>query len=89
MAMKSDLQTPFADPGMASAPSGSDTGGGGTSGGFSFPDGQQETANMSGLPALPTTVSPGAGDPGIGAVIGMPPLASPGTIPTSKPDGGN
>lgn len=83
MAERSGLQTTYADA-IAPTPSGA-ADGGGTSGGFDFPDGRSETPNQSGLPLLPTTVNPGQGAPGVGSVIGMPPVDSPGTIPTSKP----
>lgn len=83
MADRSGLQTPYSDA-VAPTPSGA-ADGQGTSGGFDFPDGRSETPNSSGLPLLPTTVNPGQGAPGVGASIGMPPVDSPGTIPTSKP----
>lgn len=78
--MSSDFRTTFQDP-SCPTPSGSASGGGGTSGGYDLTDGRKETANMSGLPALPTTVGIGDGDPGIGQ-IPEPPVASPGTIPS-------
>lgn len=80
--MAGDLQTPFTAP-TCPTPSGAGNGGG-TSGGFDMGDGsQKETANLSGLPPLQTTVNPGEGAPGVGAQIPMPPVASPGTIPSS------
>ncbi len=78
---RGDLQTPYSGA-VAPTPSGASDGGG-TSGGFDFPDGRKETANMSGLPALQTTVNPGEGAPGVDSQIPMPPVQSPGTIPTS------
>lgn len=78
--MASDLQTPFTNP-TCPTPGGAASDGVATSGGFDLGDGtQKETANMSGLPALPTTYNPGDGTPG--AQVAMPPVASPGTIPT-------
>lgn len=81
MADRGDLQTPYFDAIMPTPSGAAD--GGGTSGGFVFPDGKEETENMSGLPKLPTTVNPGDGAPGVDSVIGMPPVDSPGTIPSS------
>lgn len=83
MGNRDALQTPYADAVMPTPSGAAD--GGGTSGGFDFPDGRSETPNASGLPLLPTTVNPGQGAPGVGASIGMPPVDSPGTIHTSKP----
>lgn len=82
--MAGDLQTPYHDA-VVPTPSGSATDSGGTSGGYDFPDGRKETANMSGLPALPTTVGVGQGEPGVNTQVPMPPVESPGTFPTSKP----
>lgn len=79
---RGDLQTPYRDAVMPT-PSGSSSGNG-TSGGFDFPDGRKESPNsISGLPALQTTVNPGEGAPGVDTQIPMPPVESPGTIPTS------
>ena len=62
-----DLQTPFTAP-TCPTPTGAGDGGG-TSGGFDMGEGsQKESSNMSGLPALQTTVNPGEGAPGSKAV---------------------
>ena len=82
--MASDLQTPFSDA-VAPTPDGSVSGGAQVSGGYDLADGRKETANMSGLPPLPQTYDVGAGNPGTNAQITMPPVASPGTIPTDAP----
>lgn len=79
MASRDGLQTPF-DDAVAPTPSGAMSGGG-TSGGWDLEGGQKESANMSGLPPLPTTVSI-EGAPGVGAQIPWAPVDSPGTIPT-------
>lgn len=76
-----DFKSIFEDPG-APVPSGDATDVGGTRGGFVFPDGRSESPNLSGLPALQTTVSPTGGDPGVNGQVDMPPVASPGTIHT-------
>jgi len=84
MADRAGIQTPY-DNAVCPTPSGS-MDGGGTSGGFDLVDGQKETANsQSGLPMQPTTVALQGGDPGPGGQVDMPPVASPGTIHTSKP----
>jgi hypothetical protein len=76
--MARDFQTPFTNP-IAPTPSGAQSGSGGTSGGYDFPGGRKESSNMSGLPALPTTVSlPEA--PGADASVPMPQVESPGTF---------
>ena len=85
MANRGDLQTPYSDAIMPTPSGAAD--GGGTSGGFDFPDGRKESPNaVSGLAALPTTVNPtdnlGGASPGIGDVIGMPPVEGLGTIPS-------
>jgi len=82
--MASDLQTPFANP-ICPTPSGAGDGVA-TSGGFDFPDGRKETPNSeSGLALLPTTYDIPGGDPGVGGSVPMPPVSSPGTIPTTGP----
>lgn len=81
MAKRGDIQTPY-DDAIMDTPSGA-ADGGGTSGGYDFPDGRKESPNsVSGLAALPTTVNPGEDAPGIGATIGMPPVEGLGTIPS-------
>lgn len=79
--MAGDLQTPLTNP-IASTPSGA-ADGGGTSGGWDLPDGRKESANLGGIPALPTTVAVD-GAPGPDGQVAWPPVASPGTIPTGE-----
>jgi hypothetical protein len=78
--MAGDIQTPFSAP-VCPTPGGSATGGVAHSGGIDLGDGTlKESANSSGLPGLPSTYNPGEGTPG--DQITMPPVASPGTIPS-------
>jgi hypothetical protein len=78
-----ELQTPF-EKAVASAPSGSPSGDGNTTGGFDLPGGaEKESANsMSGLPAQITTFGVTGGENGPGTQVDMPPVASPGTFQT-------
>lgn len=74
------LQTPY-DNAVAPTPGGGASGSGGTRGGVDLGEGSaKETANMSSLPPLETTVGLGEGDPGASGQVPMPPVASPGTI---------
>lgn len=77
-----DLQTPFENP-IAPTPTGASSGGAGLTGGYDFPDGRKESPNsVSGLPPQVTQMDVGQGAPG---QVDMPPVASPGTIPTDAP----
>lgn len=78
--MADGLQSPYHNA-SAPTPSGSESGGG-LSGGYDFPDGRKESANMSGLPASPVTVHLSEDDPGVGASVGVPPVDTMHTIPS-------
>lgn len=80
--MASDLQSSFTTPGMA-APSGAGDGVS-TSGGWDLPDGRKETPNMGDIPALPTTYAVEGAPSGQFGQVGIPPVQSPGTIPTGE-----
>lgn len=81
---RGDIQTPY-DDAVVPTPDGSASGGNDVTGGFDLPDGRKETPNMSSLPPLITTVNPtGEGNPGTDGQVDMPPVSSPGTIPTGE-----
>lgn len=76
----SDFKPTFQSP-ACPTPSGAATGGVAESGGLDLgPGTKYETENMSGLAKLPATYNPGPGTPG--SQVTMPPVASPGTIPS-------
>lgn len=77
---RGDLKTPYTDA-VADTPSGASSGGG-TSGGYDLDGGRKETENLSALPPLQTTVSPGEGDPGPNTQVPWPPLTGMHSIPT-------
>ncbi len=79
---RGELQSPF-DDAVVETPSGASSGMAGVTGGFELADGKKETPNSeSGLPPRIDVFTIPGGDPGAGGQVDMPPVASPGTIPT-------